>query len=98
MTDMATRYQQSTAPHVVASKQIPDNAVNFIDQQNTFQTEFTPNETRGNPTHFTDVAQNYYSNELKMILIPDNFQPTEPGVPLNRWTPTNKYYDPGSPK
>jgi hypothetical protein len=97
MSDMIRRYEESQAPRVVEARNIPGNAVNFIDQLNLFQNEFTLERKKGDPTDFTDKALQYYGEEVKGIVIPEEFSPTEQGVPLNRWTPDNKYFIPGQP-
>jgi|SRR5690242_17448206 len=95
MSDMVKRYEESKKPWVEKAKQIPSLATNFVDQQNKFQKGFVTFDKHGNPTTFTPLSLEYYNTELKVIPIPDGFQPTEQGINLNRWTPAHKYYNPG---
>lgn len=97
MSDMVTRYNASDKPRPAQAKQIPDLATNFFDQQSQFAEGFTTFEKKGEPTNFTERALKYYNEERRDIIIPDGYQPIEPGVPLNRWTPEKKYHVPGAP-
>jgi hypothetical protein len=97
MSDMVKRYEESNSPRVVEARQIPGLAVNMVDQLNFFQDEFSLNRKPKDPTDFTQNALTYYKDELKGIVTPEGFIPSEQGVGLNRWTPDNKYYSPGSP-
>lgn len=95
MSDMEKRYNESTKLRPQQAKQIPDLAVNFIDQNNEFQDGFTTNQKKGDPTKYTTKALGYYDDEYRQISTPDGFQQTEQGITLNRWTPDKKYYEPG---
>ena len=97
MSDMVKRYNESSKLRVVQARQIPDLAVNFIDQNSQFQTQFKTYMVKGDPTTYTPHAIEYYDDELATIVIPDGFQPTETGINLNRWTSKKKYYNPGAP-
>lgn len=93
--DMVTRFQQSKLPRPALSQQIPGLAVNFIDVLDTFQKGFVTGEQQGQETEFTDKAQAYYTDEIKMIVVPQSFVPLEQGVGLHRYTPSTPYYQPG---
>ena len=80
------------------ARDIPDRAVNFIDQQNTYQTEFTTKRKQGDPTDFTDVALSYYDKERENMIIPPSFVRQDPDIPLNRYGPDERYYSPGTGK
>ena len=94
--NMLERYQESIKPHVAEARQIPKLATNFVDVQNEYQDGWTNFQKHGDPTSFTDKALTYYKQELKQIVIPSNFLPTEQGVGLNRWTPDTPYNVPGA--
>lgn len=96
MSDMVKRYEESQAQRVKEAKQIPGLATNFFDPTSQFAEGFTPNLQKGEEK-LSERAQEYYKEEVKGIIIPDGFQPTEQGIPLNRWTPDKKYYNPGQP-
>jgi len=98
MTDMLTRFLESKKPRPAEAQQIPNLAVNFFDQNNEFQDGFVTGEKQGDPTKFTAKAQDYYDTEVTQILIPAGFQPTEEGITLHRYGPTQKYYNPGQGK
>jgi hypothetical protein len=93
--DMVTRFLQSKLPRPLLSQQIPGLAVNFIDVQDTFQKGFVTGEQQGQDSEFTDKAQGYYTDEVKMIVVPPSFVPVEQGIGLHRYTPDHKYYQPG---
>lgn len=98
MSDLLTRFQKSTAPRVAEARQIPGLAVNFIDIQNIFQTEFTTFRQQMAPTDFTKAALDYYKVERNTVPLPDGFKPLDPDTPFNQWSPDNGYYNPGTPK
>jgi hypothetical protein len=98
MSTMEERYKSSDRARVKEARNIPGPSVNFFDQNNEFQEEFVINEKPGDPTKFTDKAQKYFDNEVKTVSLPTNFQPTEQGVTLHRYTPEKGYYDPGAAK
>lgn len=97
MSDMEKRYNESNAPRVTEARQIPKLAVDFIDQTDEFQKGWTNGQKKGDPTTFTKKALDYYNTEVKTVMIPDGFQPTEQGIQLNRYSPENKYFVPGAP-
>jgi hypothetical protein len=90
---MEKRYNESTKLRPQQAKQIPDLAVNFIDQNNEFADGFTTGLKKGDPTKFTGKALGYYDDELRQVTVPDGFLPTEQGIALNRWSPKTKYAD-----
>ncbi len=92
---MLQRYEASAKLRPAQAKQIPGNPVNMIDQDNKFQEGFSVNMTKGAGTKYTAEAMEWYDEELKTIVVPEGFTPTEEGVTLNRWSPTKKYYTPG---
>lgn len=94
MSELLKRYEESQKPRVQDAKQIPALATNFFDQTSQFAEGFTPFMTKG-VSKLTERAMQYHNEELKGIIIPDGFQPTEAGITLNRWTPAKKYYNPG---
>ncbi len=96
MSDLVKMYEASQKTRVVEAKQIPSLATNFFDPTSQFAAGFTPNLQPGDEK-FTDLAQQYYNEELKTIVIPDGFQPLDQGISLNRWTPDKKYFTPGQP-
>lgn len=97
MSDLLNRYLESKKPRVTEARQIPGLAVNFVDQQNTFQNGFVTFEKPGDPTQFTERSLEYFSEERNNIALPESFVPLEPDIPINRWGPKNKYYTPGKP-
>ena len=95
--DMLTRFLTSTKPRPAQAQQIPGINTNFFDVNGEFQPGgFKIGERQGNPTQFDDTAMQYYNVEVKNIVIPTNFSPTDQGINLNRWTPDNKYSVPGA--
>lgn len=94
MSDMVKRWEESSKPRVKEARQIPSLATNYFDPMSEFAEGFTPNVKKGQGL-FTETAQQHYNAEVKGIIIPDGFQPTEQGITLNRWTPEKKYYNPG---
>lgn len=95
MSDMVKRLEDSNKPRPAEARKIPGLATNFFDQQSQFAEGYNTFEQKGDPTKFTDRALKFYNEERKDILIPDGFQPTEPGIALNRYTPEHRYYTPG---
>lgn len=95
--DMLTRFLNSTKPRVKQALQIPGLATDFFDVTGQFQPGgFKIGETSSSPTQFDDLALQYYNTEVKNIVIPTNFAPTDQGINLNRWTPDKKYTVPGA--
>jgi hypothetical protein len=97
MSDLLDRYTNSKNPRIVNIRNIPNLAVNFVDQQDTFQKGFVTFERPGDPTYFTDKATEFYTEERNNITTPDSFNTLEPDIPLNRWGPKSKYFNPGQP-
>lgn len=95
--DMVERFNKAQTPIVSQAKKIPTLAVDFFDQTNQIQHGFKTFETQNEPSEFTPKALDQYSTEVRDIVIPDGFVPSENGVNLNRWGPSNKYYSPGAP-
>ena len=95
MSDMVKRYEESQKLRPQQARQIPGNPVNFMDQTNQFQEGWTNNQRRGDPSTFTQRAFGYFDEELSQKSVPDGFTPTEQGINLHRWSPKNKYYEPG---
>jgi hypothetical protein len=98
MSDMVKRYEESKMPRPVQAKQIPGLAVNYFDRISEWQDEFKIQRKKGDPTDFTEKALAHRATEVKEIIIPDGFTPTEQGIPLNRYGPENKYFNPGQQK
>lgn len=100
MSQLVDLLNNSTKPRPTEARQIPNLAVNFIDVQNEFQTEFTTYRTAGGRTDYTAKALNYFTTELNTVVIPQSFvQQGDPSqtIPLNRYNPTIKFYNPGQP-
>jgi hypothetical protein len=99
--NMLDRFNTTDKPRPKAARDLLAHPVNFIDQLNAVQNEFTVNRAeklgqRANDTTLTDftaTALAHYNDELKMAATSkmDNFVPIEPGTPLNRWTPKTAY-------
>jgi hypothetical protein len=98
MSDMVKRYEASTALRPAEAKKIPALATNYFDSMSEFAEGFTPFVKKGDPTKFSAKALEHYLDEVKTIIIPDGFTPTEQGIDLARWTRDKKYYNPGSPR
>ncbi len=101
MSQLEDLYNKSAKNNLVQARIIPQQAVNFVDRQNTFQKEFTLNkDTTLGVTDYTDKAQQYYNTELSNMVTPQSFvkqgDPTEP-IDLNRYNPDSGYYNPGAP-
>lgn len=95
--DMLTRFLTSTKPRPKQAQQIPGLQTDFFDVNGQFQPGgFRIGETSSSPTQFDNDALQYYNTEVKKIVIPTNFQPTDQGINLNRWTPDNQYSVPGA--
>lgn len=97
MSNILDLYQKSAKNRVKEARSIPDQAVNFIDRDNTFQEGWTNNQSLRKTT-FTDSAMQHYDEERKQMVTPESFQPVEDGVPLNRYAPGQGYYNPGAPQ
>jgi hypothetical protein len=97
MSEILDLYLNSSKPHVVEARQIPQLATDFFDITHKYQDGFVPFEKDGS-TEFTDAAFAQYDEERKHMLIPDGFVPTEQGIDLSRWTPADPYYKTGQKK
>jgi hypothetical protein len=101
MSDILKRYETSDSPRVKEARAIPGNEVNFFDRENKIQKEFdnfAVERDKTRTTTFTTDALNSFDKRVQNFTIPQSFTPVAPDVPLNRWTPNNKYYNPGSRK
>ena len=100
MSQLKDLYEKSEKNTVKQARTIPKQAVNFVDQTNEFQTEFTPDRKAGGATDYTDKALNYYGNERTGMVIPPTFvKQGDPAlaIELNRYSPDKdkSYYVPG---
>lgn len=95
MSELLKRYEESKKLRVEQAKQIPSLATDFFDKITKFAKGFTTFERRGNITNYTEGALKHFNVEHSEIVIPEGFVPLEEGMPLSRWTPDNKYYNPG---
>jgi hypothetical protein len=97
MSQLVEMFENSNKARPTQTKQIPEQAVNFIDRNNEFQEEYAVNRQQGDPTTFTEAALQHYDKELETMIIPPSFNRHDPDIPLNRYTPDEKYYEPGQP-
>lgn len=102
MSQLTDLYATSQKNNLVQARIIPKQAVNFIDQANEFQTEFTVGRTAGADTDFTDKALGYYGKERVGMVIPQSFvKQGDPSaaIELNRYSPDpdKSYGQPGVP-
>lgn len=96
MGAMEERYLSSNKPRPAEARNIPNLAVNMVDIQNQYQTQFKTFTQKGQPTTYTAKALDYYSDEVANMVLPEGYQPVEQGVQINRWTPAKGYYNPGA--
>lgn len=95
MSQLVDIYNRSTKLRATQAKQIPDQAVDFFDRQGNFQSGWTNNQKKGDPTAWTENALAHYDTELTEMVTPDSFIRHEQGIVLNQWNPKAKYYVPG---
>jgi hypothetical protein len=95
MSELLTRYEETTKPRPATAKQIPAVTTDFFDQTGEFQTEFSTFRKKLDPTNYTSHAMEYYYTQRKNVVIPTNFVPTESGIDLGRWAPNKIYYQVG---
>lgn len=88
MSQLEDLYNKAGTAVVKEATLIPKQAVNFIDVPNKFQKEFTLKRAKGAETTFTDVAKNYFEEELNQFVSSD--------ATLHRWRPGKTYGAPGS--
>jgi cyclophilin family peptidyl-prolyl cis-trans isomerase len=102
MSQLKDLYEKSQKNNLVQARIIPKQAVNFVDQTNEFQKEFTTDRRPGGSTDYTEKALGYYDNERTGMVIPNSFikqgDPTS-AIELNRYSPADgqSYYVPGQP-
>jgi hypothetical protein len=102
MSQLTDLYEKSSKTRVVDARQIPNQAVNFVDQTNEWQKEFTTGRDSNTVTDFTDKALNHYNSERTGMVVPQSFvkqgDPTL-AIELNRYSPDpdKSYYKPGAP-
>jgi hypothetical protein len=98
MSDLLKRFEESVKNQIIEVRKIPQLVVNFFDRDSKYQEGFTTFDTPGMPTKFTDTALDQYNAERKQVVLPSNYTPLEPDIPLNRWSPEKKYNSPGDAK
>lgn len=95
MPDLVDIYERSQKPRPVDAKQIPDQAVNFVDQTNTFH-EGWNNFQQIRATRYTERSLTFYNEVRASMVVPESFVPIEAQINLNRYAPGAGYYVPGT--
>ena len=95
MSQLVDIYNRSTKLRAEQAKQIPGLEVDFFDRQKEFQSGWTNNQKKGDPTAWTENALGHYNTELAEMVTPESFVRHEEGIQLNQWNPRQKYYVPG---
>lgn len=95
MSDLVEIYNRSQKPRPVQAKQIPDQAVNFVDIENTFHVGWG-NFQELKQTAYTDRSLTYYGEKRDRMVPPESWNPIEDGIQLSRWRPGEGYYRPGA--
>jgi len=95
MSQLVDLYNKSPKPRVAEARLIPKEATDFFDREHKIADGFTPGEKKGDPTQFTDAAQQEYNAEVGSLTPPASYNPT---FPLHRYTPETPFFDPGQPK
>lgn len=71
---------------------IPLAETDFWDREHNDADGFTVQRRKGDPTQFTEDAQNEYHTDKNELVPPESFNPE---FPLHRYTPENPFFNPG---
>lgn len=95
MSALYDLFLKSQKNRVVEARQIPQQAVNFVDRANEYSDNFKTFTDRGKGTQYTEKALNFYDKELNDLTPPGDFTQLELDIPLMRWNASKPYYSPG---
>jgi len=92
MSNLVDLYENSDKQRPAESRQIPGRETDMWDREHEFSDGFEVGKKKASPTSFKTKALESYDTEKAELTPPESFDTSKP---LHRYTPENKFYNPG---
>ena len=94
MSQLTDLYENSDKQRPAEARQIPGRETDMFDREHEFSNGFEVGKKKASPTSFKPKALEEYNTQKADLTPPESFDTSKP---LHRYTPENKFYNPGGP-